>query len=260
MRVTVADLEIDLLIDHPFVDRYFAAYRSQHTGKADITIPVTPQDVREEKARYPKEQPATPSVDLDALSEAEKTAYLQRKALLESGYYATVYILRKLAEKLYPFDAFLLHASAICVDGEAVLFCAQSGTGKTTHSRMWENRFGERFFYINGDKPILRKQNGVWRVFGTPWAGKEGYGRNTSAPLHAICLLKRGKENEIHPISKSDAFFGLMNQILHPEQEEDAMRALDLLQEAIAQSKNFELYCNLDPDAARVASEAILNA
>ncbi len=259
MRVTIAELEIELLIDHPFTDRYFAPYRSQKTGKADITIPVTLQDVAKEKELYPKEKPIEPPIESDTVTEAEKTAYLQRKAMLESGYYATVFILRKLAEKLYAFDAFLMHACAVCVDGKAVLFCAQSGTGKTTHSRMWEKRFGERFFYINGDKPILRKINGVWRVFGTPWAGKEGYGRNTSAPLYAICLLKRGKENEIQPISKSTAFFGLMNQILHPEAEEEAMRSLDLLEDAMAQSKNFQLHCNLDPDAARVASEAILS-
>ena len=66
----------------------------------------------------------------------------------------------------------LLHSSAVVVDGYAYLFSADSGTGKSTHTGLWKQHFGDRAYIINDDKPAIRKVDGEWYVFGTPWSGK----------------------------------------------------------------------------------------
>ena len=96
------------------------------------------------------------------------------------------------------FDAFLLHAAVIEVDGLAYAFAAPSGTGKTTHIALWKKFFGDRANIINGDKPIIRFENGTPYIYGTPWCGKEGYNINTKAPLAALCFIERSPENTIH--------------------------------------------------------------
>ena len=68
-------------------------------------------------------------------------------------------------------DGFYLHASAVCVDGRAYLFSGPSGMGKTTHTRLWQQIFGEKAQVINDDKPALRCLEGIWYAYGTPWCG-----------------------------------------------------------------------------------------
>ena len=67
--------------------------------------------------------------------------------------------------QLLDFNGMLLHASAVMVDGKAYLFTAPSGTGKSTHTRLWLQQFGERAAILNDDKPALRFENGKWYAF-----------------------------------------------------------------------------------------------
>ena len=65
--------------------------------------------------------------------------------------------------KLIEHSGMMLHASAIAVDGRAYLFSADSGVGKTTHTRLWRQVFGdEKVTIINDDKPALRLRDGTW--------------------------------------------------------------------------------------------------
>lgn len=64
-------------------------------------------------------------------------------------------IQRKIAEELLKQDTFLLHGSTVAVDGKAYLFTAACGTGKSTHTRLWKEAFGDRAVMINDDKPFL---------------------------------------------------------------------------------------------------------
>ncbi len=177
---------------------------------------------------------------------------------LPLGYLESICAYRQIAYALYPHDAFLLHACTMEVDGNAYAFCARSGTGKSTHARYWEQYFGDRMRYINGDKPIVRWKDGVPMVYGTPWGGKENLQENICAPLKAICVLCRGEENKILPIGQSEAFFALMHQILHPAEEADAKRSLDLLQKTVSACRCYRLFCNLDPKSAEVSASAMV--
>ena len=82
-------------------------------------------------------------------------------------------------------------------EGLGYLFTAPSGTGKSTHIRLWRQFLGEAGHIVNGDKPFLSVEEGKVFVWGSPWAGKENWQKNRKAPLHGICLLKQGQKNKI---------------------------------------------------------------
>ena len=88
---------------------------------------------------------------------------------------------------LLSHEGMMLHASAVEYGGQAVCFSAPPGTGKSTHTEKWTRLFGASI--LNDDKPALRRESGVWQVYGTPWCGKEALHQNRSAPLRAICFL-----------------------------------------------------------------------
>lgn len=168
-------------------------------------------------------------------------------------YLETLAIYRKLAETLVVKDVLLFHGSAIAVDGTAYLFTAKSGTGKSTHTRLWREAFGDRAVMINDDKPLLRITGNGVRAYGTPWNGKHHLGDNISAPLKALCILTRAEENHIEPISTEDAFPTLFQQCYRPREGEGVVRTLELLDQLTRRVRLYRLGCNMQPEAALIS-------
>ena len=142
-------------------------------------------------------------------------------------------------------DTVLFHGSAIAVDGQAYLFTAKSGTGKSTH------------VMINDDKPLLHIGAEGAAVYGTPWNGKHRLGTNGSAPLRAICILERGKTNRIERIDRRTAYPILLQQTYRPASAEALQRTLTLIDRLTERVALFRLFCNMEPEAARVSYEAM---
>lgn len=68
-------------------------------------------------------------------------------------------------------EAIAIHSSTIECEGRAVLFLGESGTGKSTHTRLWQEHIpGARL--LNDDSPIIRMYQGQATAFGSPWSGK----------------------------------------------------------------------------------------
>lgn len=111
-------------------------------------------------------------------------------------------------------DGFYLHASAVCVDGRAYLFSGPSGMGKTTHTRLWQQIFGEKAQVINDDKPALRCLEGIWYAYGTPWCGKDGININRKVPLAGICFLRQAPHNKIRRLSQLEAATNIISQTI----------------------------------------------
>ena len=172
------------------------------------------------------------------------------------GYLETLAVYRKITLGLLDYDTILMHGAAVCVNGEAYLFTAPSGTGKTTHVRLWLDTIPGAFV-VNGDKPLIRVGKEGCEVFGTPWAGKEGWNQNTSAPLRAICLLERGRENEIEEIHFPAALSILVQQTHRPHEAGAMARTLELIGRLSGSLRFYRLACNMDPDAARVSFEGM---
>jgi len=160
---------------------------------------------------------------------------------------------RKVSLGMLQYDAFLLHAAVVAVDGEGYVFTAPGGTGKSTHANYWMQEFGDRAVLINGDKPIIRLMNDKFYVCGTPWRGKERLGNADIVPLKAICLLERGAENGIAPADADTTLDKIFQQVLLPEEPESALKQLDLLDRLIGAVPIYNLKCNMSQAAARVA-------
>ena len=158
-----------------------------------------------------------------------------------------------LAENLAKCGRLLMHGSALCMDGEAYLFIASSGTGKSTHTRLWREVFGDRVWMVNDDKPMLQIEEDRVLVYGTPWNGKHHLGTNASAPLKAIILLTRGEENRIVPLPKADALIALMQHGYSSKNTQAMQEILKLKQKLIDTVSFYKLACNMDPDAAITA-------
>lgn len=226
IQIKIADLIISIENRYPFVERQCRDYIVENQS-ADICVSVSEDELEAERA----------------VSEEE----------FSNGYLESICIYRKICNKLPFYDAFLLHASVVECDGVSYAFSAPSGTGKSTHTRLWLEVFGERARIINGDKPIMRFVDGKLMVFGTPWCGKEGYNINTSSPLAALCFINRAKENKIEKADEAQAVTKLFNQILLPKDEEAVSKLLDLLDRMIVNYPVYELYCNISPEAAEIA-------
>ncbi len=173
------------------------------------------------------------------------------------SYLETLAVYRKLVERLADDDIILFHGSAIAVEGQCYLFTAKSGTGKSTHVRLWRKMLGDRAVMVNDDKPLIRLKDGNAVIYGTPWDGKHHLSTNISMPLKSIAVLKRGEKNTIKPLSVKESLPMLIQQTYRPEHPLAVMKVLQLVGK-LAQSVNlFELHCNMEDEAARVAYEGM---
>lgn len=194
-----------------------------------------------------------------ALSVSEETLARAKRDLPDSAdeYIEFVCVYRAFCNEIARRGAMLFHAAVIEVDGRGYAFAAPSGTGKSTHISLWRKTFGEGVHIINGDKPILREKDGAFTAYGTPWCGKEGWGRNASAPLSGICFLHRAAENSIAHMKAEEAVDRVFSQLLKPASPEGLAETLRLVDLLIRQVPIYSLGCNISEEAARVAYEAM---
>lgn len=184
-----------------------------------------------------------------------------------NGYLESISAYRKIAEWLPHHDAFVLHSACFDVDGVGVAFAAHSGTGKTTHMRLWQEYLGERMTIVNGDKPIVRffhenhaveGESGAFPyAYGTPWNGKEHYGCNMRTPLKHICFIERAEQNSCEPMSSSEAVDRIMNQVYMPSDPQALLNTIRLIDRLIHSCSLWRICCNMEPDAAKVAYHTI---
>lgn len=164
---------------------------------------------------------------------------------------------RKITEQLFDRDILLFHGSVVAVDGKGYLFTAKSGTGKSTHTRLWRERFGDRAVMVNDDKPFLQILADRVIACGSPWNGKHGLGENIRVPLKAICILERGSENRIRQIPAKEAVFMLLQQSNRPMDSGKLPGYLKLIDGLSEKVPFYRMQCTMEPEAADVAHEAM---
>ena len=170
-----------------------------------------------------------------------------------------VAVYRRLAERIPLFGAVLVHGSAIAVDQNAYLFVARSGTGKSTHTRLWRERFGDRAVMVNDDKPLLRLREKCVDVCGSPWDGKHRLSSNITVPLRGFCVLEQAKTNTIARIGKAEAYQVMLQQIYRPEAPESLKQTLIFVQALVERVAFWRLKCNMEPEAAEISFDAMHN-
>lgn len=161
---------------------------------------------------------------------------------------------------LESFDGFFFHSSSLMIDNEAYLFTAKSGVGKSTHTALWRKRFGDKAKMINDDKPIIRKKDGRFFIYGTPWMGKSEIGSNIKAPVKAVFVLERSDENFAERVTVGEVFTRLLEATLVLPDRKNMAKLLMLFDEFFSSTQLFRLKCNTDISAAEVAYNAANSA
>lgn len=108
-----------------------------------------------------------------------------------------------------PYQTLMVHASVIRNDGLGYMFLGRSGTGKSTHSRLWLNHVPGSVL-LNDDNPVIRVIDGLAYVYGTPWSGKTPCYKNESVPLKAVVRLSQAPYNKIARFAPLQSFASLM--------------------------------------------------
>ena len=156
--------------------------------------------------------------------------------------------------QLVNFEGFYLHSSAVVKDGKAYLFSGPCRAGKSTHTRLWKSTFGSDAYIINDDKPALRRINGIWYAYGTPWSGKEGINLNMKAPLAGVCFLKKASENKIRRLDNFDAMRMILGQTIHKFDEKEKLnKLLESLEKFLQEIPVYELE-NVPESSAAILS------
>lgn len=185
--------------------------------------------------------------DADVLEESERSPGFEKPYLESLAFY------RKLLGFLLDRNAIIFHSSALAVDGKAYLFTAPSGTGKSTHARLWRELLGDKVVMINDDKPIVRLVDGKFFVYGTPWNGKHELDTNCRAQVQAICKLERGEQNSICKISPNEMLPTLLSQTLRANNQSDVDKLLPLAVALLNGVSLYKLKCNMHVSAAELS-------
>ena len=137
------------------------------------------------------------------------------------------------------------------------LIAGASGTGKTTHVRLWRQYLGSRVTVVNGDKPFLSLEpDGTVRVWGSPWAGKERWQSPISVPLCGVCLLERGTDR-ICRLPPAQALTPLFRQTYHRDDPALEYLTLGFLDALLRRVPVYRLTCGMTDDAVRCSFEAL---
>ena len=225
---------------HAEIHAMFRSYQATEQEQ-EILISTTQRDIDAEKENASAE---------DRLEGIPMRAF-------SDGYLETLAVYRKLAAALLPDNILLFHGSCVCVDGEGYLFTAKSGTGKSTHTRLWREMLGSRAVMVNDDKPLLKIQENGVTVFGTPWDGKHHLSTNIAVPLKSICILEQGKQNEIHRITPQEAYPMLLQQTYKPEDARLMYKTLQLLDSLKDSVRLYQLRCNQELEAAEISFKSM---
>lgn len=152
----------------------------------------------------------------------------------------------------------LFHSAVVSLDGRGYMFLGKSGTGKSTHARLWlQNIPGTEL--MNDDNPAVRvKPDGTAVVYGTPWSGKTPCYRNVSAQLGGIVLLSQAPYNKIVRLKGIGAYAAVVPSISGKRWDARIADGLHETENALATYiPVWHLDCLPDADAALRCKETI---
>lgn len=154
------------------------------------------------------------------------------------------------------YNACVFHGVVMEYRENGILVMASAGTGKTTHTDMWENR--EKALIINGDRCLCRCIDGVWYAFGMPWAGSSGKVLNRKVQIHTIVMLERNQNNYVERISTFNAELCLLQRMFAPVSKGNLQeKAFEYAHDITAKIPVLRLMCRPDYESVDVLKKAI---
>jgi hypothetical protein len=151
----------------------------------------------------------------------------------------------------------LMHASVVSYQGAAYLMLGKSGTGKSTHTRLWLEHI-EGTQLVNDDNPIVRIVDGSLMVYGSPWSGKTPCYRNVSYPVGAFVQLSQAPFNKIRRIKGIEAYVSLVPAVSGKRWDKRIADGLHATEDWVASHvPMYHLQCLPDGDAALTCRNAV---
>ena len=148
-----------------------------------------------------------------------------------------------------------VHSCGVVERGRTLLFCGQSGAGKSTTAGLW-HRHRPQAHTLSDDRVVLHPGR-VVRAFGTPWHGDGGFASPRSAPLAALFFLVHARRTTLRPLAPAEAAGRLFTRTFPPMWDRRAVTAtLDACARVATRVPAYEL--RFRPDASAV--EAVLEA
>lgn len=221
MIYEIAGLKVEMHPKYERLTRQSESYRS--SGQPDLEVKPDPYDMKR--------------VVMDRPSEGERE-YICCSAAF--------------ARKIVPYGRYFLHASAVVYEQKAYLFSAPSGTGKSTHTAFWRQRFPESCI-LNDDKPVIWVEKERITAWGTPFAGKTDLQINMGVPIQGICFLKRGETNQIRRIPEDRALALMLNNTWRPTDRNLMNLLLDMAGQVAERIPVYEMCCTKSVEAAELA-------
>ena len=157
-----------------------------------------------------------------------------------------------------PQQTIAIHTSVIQYKGRTVLFLGESGTGKSTHTRLWRENI-EGAVLLNDDSPILRIIDGKVWMFGSPWSGKTPCYKTESYPLAACVRLSQAPHNKIRRLSVDQGYAAIHPSCPPDFAYDDTLYDYisETLSEVLGQVPMYHLECLPDADAARLSCKTV---
>ena len=234
-KIRLADKVIAVSALHGYIADYCRGYISDDTP--DFAVQITQSDIDYEREKSRRED-IKEGIPIRNFSDE---------------YLETLAVYRKIAEKMIDYDTILFHGSVIAIDGIGYLFTAKSGTGKSTHTRLWRDLFGERAIMVNDDKPLIKVSESGIIVYGTLWDGKHRLSTNISVPLKSVCVLERSEENRMEKVTADSVYNMLVQQVYRPQNPQKLLKTLQLIDILSENAGLYRLGCNMDISAAELA-------
>lgn len=173
-----------------------------------------------------------------------------------AGYLAFEYLGQMMPYVLLNHSILTFHGVLMEYKGCGIIISAPSGTGKTTHARLWRDR--EHALIINGDRAVCQNVNGIWTGFGLPWSGTSGEQVNRSVPLTALVVLERGEQNEAFQITGIEAFGAMFPHVQCPVWDARLTdKAMELTDDFLNNIPIIRLHCRPDMEAVDVLKRVL---
>lgn len=151
---------------------------------------------------------------------------------------------------------FAIHSASLLYRQKVWVFSASSGTGKTTHTSLWNAQFDTPL--INGDLNLITLRDGKPMVLGLPWCGTSGIFDTREYPLGGIILLERASKDWVEILSKENQARFVMQRLISPMwTANQARQCLAFSQSLTKTCYTVKLHCTKEPSAADTMRQAI---
>lgn len=284
IRVAKLNIEIDN-IDKQFFNYILTKYENNNFTKPDMILrAISFDEIAKPKGEIIEQIVDETIVRVNACKYCRYISDQNTRKIIRATYYNDIYreveihLLKSiprsentLTEYEYVYTGFafndrltevggaVLHGSAFAYDNQGIVLSANSGTGKSTHTSLWKNCFGDKVTIVNDDKPAIRFYNGIPYIFGTPWSGKTDLNANIQVQLKAIIFIKRAETNRIERLSVRDSIFSLMSQISRPYYDEKiGLKTMQVIEKLVQKVPVYRLHCNISQKAVDIAFQQLV--